>query len=93
MASKGRASPPATAPKARTESPKARGTDKDKEQSERFKQTARELEADESGKAFESIAAKTQESYLLISVTSLTTRSRIDFILRWTGPIGICLAV
>lgn len=53
MASKGRASPPATAPKARTKSPEARGTDKDKEQSARFKETARELDADKTGEAFE----------------------------------------
>jgi iron complex outermembrane receptor protein len=33
------------------------------------------------------------EIFLLISVTSSTIRSRIDFILRWTGLIGICLAV
>ena len=33
------------------------------------------------------------EILLPISVTSLTTKWRIDFILRWTGPIGICLAV
>ena len=44
-------------------------------------------------RAFESIAARTQKSFLPISVTSLTTRLKIDFILRWTGPIGICLAV
>jgi hypothetical protein len=49
---------PSTGAKARTKSPKARGTDKDKEQSERFKQTARELEADESGKAFDRAIAK-----------------------------------
>jgi iron complex outermembrane receptor protein len=47
----------------------------------------------ERARAFESIAARTQKSFLPISVTSLTTRWRIDFVLRWTGPIGICLAV
>jgi hypothetical protein len=53
MASKGRASPPAIAPKASTGSPKARGTDKDKEQSARFKETARALGADNDSEAFE----------------------------------------
>lgn len=50
MASKGR---PSTVPKARTKSPKARGTDKDKEQSARFIETARELGVDESGEQFD----------------------------------------
>lgn len=49
MASKGQAG---TGRSGRTKSPKARGTDKDKEQSARFKETARELETDESGEAF-----------------------------------------
>lgn len=50
MASKGKAS---TGQSGRTKSPKARGTDIDKEQSKRFKETARELGVDESGDAFE----------------------------------------
>jgi len=50
MASKGQAS---TGRSGLTKSPKARGTDKDKEQSKRFKETARALEADQSGEAFE----------------------------------------
>ena len=29
----------------------------------------------------------------LLQRTNSATRWRIDFILRWTGPIGICLAV
>jgi hypothetical protein len=45
---------PSTGAKARTKSPKARGTDKDEEQSARFKETARELGVEESGEAFES---------------------------------------
>ena len=50
MASKGQAS---TGQSGRTKSPKARGTDGDKEQAERFKETARLVDADESGAAFE----------------------------------------
>ncbi len=55
MASK---SPASTGPKARTKSPKARVSKDQKEQSERFKETARELDADESGAAFERALTK-----------------------------------
>ena len=41
---------------------------------------------------FRSIAVRTQKSFLLISVTSSATTSRIDFISRWIGSTGICLA-
>jgi hypothetical protein len=44
---------PSTARKARTKSPKARATDDDKEQSARFIETARQLDSDESGSAFD----------------------------------------
>ena len=47
----------------------------------------------ESARAFVSIVARTQRSFLLISVTSLASTLKIDFTLRWTGLIGISLAV
>lgn len=47
----------------------------------------------ERAKAFVSIAARIQKSFLPTSVTSSATKWRIDFISRWTGPIGICPAV
>jgi iron complex outermembrane receptor protein len=47
----------------------------------------------ESARAFVSTAVRTQKSFLPISVTNSATRWRIDFISRWTGPIGICRAV
>jgi hypothetical protein len=51
MASKPRPNP-TTVPSGLTKSPKARGS-KDKDQAARFIETARELEVDESGKAFD----------------------------------------
>lgn len=49
---------PSTARSGRTKSPKALGTENDKEQSARFIETARKLEADESGELFERAVAK-----------------------------------
>lgn len=48
----GATDPPSTARKARTKSPKARGTETDEEQSARFKETARSLDADGKGEEF-----------------------------------------
>lgn len=48
---------PSTAAKARTGSRKAQASTEDKEQSARFIEAARELEADESGEAFERAAS------------------------------------
>ena len=50
MAATGR---PSTARKARTKSPKAQGTDNDKDESARFIETARALGVDESGAQFD----------------------------------------
>lgn len=51
MASKPRLST-ATSRSGRTKSPKARGTEADKEQAARFIETAREVEAEKTGKEF-----------------------------------------
>ena len=42
-----------TVPNGRTKSPKAPAIEPDKEQAQRFKETARKLEADETGEKFE----------------------------------------
>jgi iron complex outermembrane recepter protein len=47
----------------------------------------------ERARAFVSTAVRIQKSFFLMSVTNLATKWRIDFISRWTRPIGICRAV